>query len=93
MLAVAATGRTALDAVNEHGPDVAVLDLSMPDGDGLWVCAELQRAREHHAGADPDHGRGGRERAGRAAGRGHGYAVKGAGPDEIAAAVARGRAR
>ena len=34
VLAVAATGRRALEAVTQHGPDVAVLDLSMPDGDG-----------------------------------------------------------
>ena len=87
VLAVAATGRTALEAVNQHGPDVAVLDLSMPDGDGLWVCAELQRAGSGTrvlilTMAEEAESVLAALRAGA-----HGYAVKGAGPDEIAAAV------
>jgi DNA-binding NarL/FixJ family response regulator len=66
---------------------VAVLDLSMPDGDGLWVCAELQRAGSGTRvliltmAEEPES-----VLAALRAGA-HGYAVKGAGPDEIAAAV------
>ena len=42
--AVATTGRDAIAAAIEHRPDVAVLDLNMPDGDGLWVSAQLAAA-------------------------------------------------
>ena len=85
--AVAATGRQALREVEEHEPDVAVLDLSMPDGDGLWVCAELQRSGRATrvlilTMSDEDENVLAAMRAGA-----HGYAVKGAGPDEIVAAV------
>lgn len=84
---VAATGRAALAAVTEHHPEVAVLDLSMPDGDGLWVCAQLRQAASPTRvliltmAAEEDS-----VLAALRAGA-HGYAVKGAGPDEIVAAV------
>jgi DNA-binding NarL/FixJ family response regulator len=87
VLAVAASGRAALAAVNEHAPDVAVLDLSMPDGDGLSVCTDLQRAGSSTRvliltmAEEPES-----VLAALRAGA-HGYAVKGAGPDEIVAAV------
>ena len=87
VLAVAATGRSALAAIREQTPDVAVLDLSMPDGDGLEVCAALQRDRSATRvliltmAEEPES-----VLAALRAGA-HGYAVKGAGPDEIAAAV------
>ena len=85
--AVAATGRAALAAVQEHAPDVAVLDLSMPDGDGLWVSAELQRTGSATrvlilTMAEEEESVLAALRAGA-----HGYAIKGAGPDEIVAAV------
>ena len=87
VVAVAATGRTALDAVAEHAPDVAVLDLSMPDGDGLWVCSQLQRTSSAArvlilTMAEEAESVLAALRAGA-----HGYAVKGAGPDEIVTAV------
>ena len=44
VLAVVGTGREAVVAALEHRPDVAVLDIAMPDGDGLSVCAELRQA-------------------------------------------------
>ena len=44
VLAVAATGRDAVRATIEQRPDVAVLDITMPDGDGLWVCGQLRAA-------------------------------------------------
>jgi len=40
--AVAASGAEALSAATEHRPDVAVLDLNMPGGDGLSVTAQIR---------------------------------------------------
>jgi two-component system, OmpR family, KDP operon response regulator KdpE len=40
----AATGRLALDAVDAAPPDVVILDLGLPDMDGLEVCTRI-RAR------------------------------------------------
>lgn len=49
VVATATTGQQALDAVRANEPDVAVLDVNMPDGDGLSVLrrvrAELPRIR------------------------------------------------
>ncbi len=45
MAAVATTGRDAVRAVVEHAPDVAVLDINMPDGDGLWVTGQMRTRR------------------------------------------------
>lgn len=42
-VAVAATGEEALAAFREHAPALVVLDINLPDRDGLWVC---QRIRE-----------------------------------------------
>jgi DNA-binding NarL/FixJ family response regulator len=85
--AVAATGREAVQAVNEDAPDVAILDLSMPDGDGLWVSAQVRKTGLRTrvlilTMSDEDENVLAALRAGA-----HGYAVKGAGPDEIVAAV------
>jgi len=41
---VAGTGRAAVEAATRHVPDVAVLDITMPDGDGLWATAQLRAA-------------------------------------------------
>ena len=41
----AMTGRAALDAVERHAPDVIVLDLGLPDMDGIEVCRLI---REEH---------------------------------------------
>src|SRR5713226_4454665 len=42
-----ADGAAALDAFTAETPDVVVLDLMMPNVDGLTVCRRL-RARSHH---------------------------------------------
>jgi DNA-binding NarL/FixJ family response regulator len=92
---VAATGRQALQAVIDDQPDIAILDLSMPDGDGLWVCAQVREAGLPTkvlilTMSDEDENVLAALRAGA-----YGYAVKGAGPDEITAtvrAVAHGEA-
>ncbi len=39
----AATGADALDAVDASEPDVVLLDLGLPDLDGVMVCSHLRR--------------------------------------------------
>jgi DNA-binding NarL/FixJ family response regulator len=95
VLAVAGTGREAYAAAVAHVPDVAVLDITMPDGDGLTVCARLRAAGLATrvlvlTMADDDENVFAAMRAGA-----YGYTLKDAGPDEIVAAVravARGEA-
>jgi DNA-binding NarL/FixJ family response regulator len=43
VVAEAADGRDAIDLVQRHRPDVAVLDIRMPGTDGLTACAEIRR--------------------------------------------------
>ncbi len=38
----AATGRLALEAIEERRPDLVILDLGLPDIDGLEVCARVR---------------------------------------------------
>ncbi|MFI7132310.1 response regulator [Nonomuraea sp. NPDC050153] len=95
VLAVAATGADALRLAVEHRPDVAVLDVNMPGGDGLTVTARMRAAGLPTRSLiltmyDDDENVLAALRAGA-----HGYALKGAGPEEIVAAVravARGEA-
>ncbi len=42
----ALTGRLALDAVEAETPDVVILDLGLPDIDGLEVCARIRARSE-----------------------------------------------
>jgi DNA-binding NarL/FixJ family response regulator len=92
---VAATGRAAVEAATRHVPDVAVLDITMPDGDGLWATAQLRAAGLPTrvlilTMADDDESVFAALRAGA-----FGYTLKGSGPDELVAAVravARGEA-
>jgi two-component system, NarL family, response regulator DesR len=44
VVAQAASGRAAIESARAHRPDVAVVDLQMPDLDGIEVAAELRRA-------------------------------------------------
>jgi DNA-binding NarL/FixJ family response regulator len=95
VVALAATGRAAVEAATEHAPEVAVLDIAMPDGDGLWASAQLRAARQPTrvlilTMSDDDESVFAAMRAGA-----NGYTLKGSGPDEIVAAVravARGEA-
>ena len=41
VVAEAATGADAVAAVREHRPDVALMDIRMPDGDGLWATEQI----------------------------------------------------
>ena len=38
----ATTGRQALDAIKEHSPDLVILDVGLPDFDGLEVCRQVR---------------------------------------------------
>ncbi len=95
VMSVATSGQEAVRAATEHQPDVAVLDLNMPDGDGLWVCGQLRAAGLATRALiltmyDDDENVLAALRAGA-----YGYTLKGSGPDEIVAAVravARGEA-
>lgn len=95
VLTVASTGQQAVQAAVTGRPDVAVLDITMPEGDGLWVCAQLRAAGLTTRALiltmyDDDENVLAALRAGA-----YGYVLKGAGPDEIVAAVravARGEA-
>jgi len=40
---VARTGSEALGLADQHAPDVTILDLGLPDVDGLQVCRHLRR--------------------------------------------------
>jgi two-component system phosphate regulon response regulator PhoB len=42
-IVTASTGRTALDAVQEQPPDLIILDLMLPDVDGMEVCRTLRQ--------------------------------------------------
>ena len=42
----AATGADAVAQIREHRPDVALMDIRMPEGDGLWATEQIT--------ADPD---------------------------------------
>ena len=43
IVAEPATGAEAIAAAGEHGPDIVVLDLNLPDGSATEVCATLAR--------------------------------------------------
>jgi DNA-binding NarL/FixJ family response regulator len=95
VLTVATTGADAARDAAEQSPDVAVLDLNMPGGDGLWVTTRIRAAGLPTRVLmltmyDDDENVLAALRAGA-----QGYILKGAGPDEIVAtvrAVARGEA-
>jgi DNA-binding NarL/FixJ family response regulator len=41
VVAEAASGADAVAAVRAHRPDVALMDIRMPDGDGLWATEQI----------------------------------------------------
>ena len=42
-LSVAMTGRAALEGFEREKPDLIVLDLGLPDMDGVEVCMQMRR--------------------------------------------------
>jgi DNA-binding response OmpR family regulator len=42
-VATAETGRAALEFVQKHPPDLIILDLMLPDVDGMEVCRKLRQ--------------------------------------------------
>ena len=42
-ISTASTGREALDTIRKHRPDLIVLDLMLPDIDGMEVCRTLRQ--------------------------------------------------
>jgi two-component system nitrate/nitrite response regulator NarP len=47
LVATASTGSEAIKAVEEYNPDILILDVQMPDGDGLHVLRQLRKSSEH----------------------------------------------
>jgi class 3 adenylate cyclase len=45
----AVDGRSAIRAIAEHAPSLVLLDIMMPDLDGIEVCQRLRRQPEHAA--------------------------------------------
>ncbi len=43
VVAVAATGREAVEQVTRYQPDVVLMDIRMPDGDGLWATEQIAK--------------------------------------------------
>ena len=84
LVAEATDGREAVRVVAEHRPDVVLMDLHMPGGDGLAATRELRdRTRVLVLTMyDDDANVLAAMRAGAC-----GYLVKGAGPDEVLSAV------
>lgn len=87
VVAVASTGREAVREAVVHRPDVALLDLQMPDLDGFGAIRELARVAPDVAVCvltmyDDDDSLFTAMRAGA-----HGYLLKGAEQDDIARAV------
>jgi CheY-like chemotaxis protein len=63
-VATATSGHAALDAVDRQPPQLVILDLGLPDLDGVEVCRRLQGRARH-----PDPGAlGARRRAGQGGG-------------------------
>ena len=47
LVATAGTGAETLEAVERHHPDILILDVQMPEGDGLQVLRKLRKGGEH----------------------------------------------
>nr|WP_218869103.1 response regulator transcription factor [Leifsonia psychrotolerans] len=41
VVAEAGTGKLAVELVTRHRPDVVLMDIRMPDGDGLWATEQI----------------------------------------------------
>ena len=87
VVAVAGTGLEAVAAAERTQPDVAVLDLRMPDGDGVAATGGIRRVSPGTRVLLLTSFDGEREVADALTAGAHGYLVKSAAPSEIADAV------
>ncbi len=55
IVAEARNGAEAVAACRAQPPDLAILDIRMPELDGLAATREIRRVAPRHPGADPDH--------------------------------------
>jgi two-component system nitrate/nitrite response regulator NarP len=47
LVATASTGAEAIKAVEEYNPEILILDVQMPEGDGLTVLRQLRKSSDH----------------------------------------------
>jgi DNA-binding NarL/FixJ family response regulator len=87
VVAVAGSGVEAVSEAERTRPDVAVLDLRMPDGDGIAATAGVRRVSPGTRVLLLTSFDGEREVADALAAGAHGYLLKSAAPEEIADAV------
>lgn len=87
VVAVVGSGREAVTAAEQLCPDVAVLDLRMPDGDGITATAGIRQVSPTTRVLVLTSFEGQAEIAGALAAGARGYLLKSADPDEIAQAV------
>ncbi|MGY1602393.1 response regulator [Geodermatophilus sp. SYSU D00815] len=87
VVAVAGTGTEAVAAAEAAQPDVAVVDLRMPDGDGVAATGGIRRVSPATRVLVLTSFDGEREVADALAAGAHGYVLKSASPEEIADAV------
>lgn len=87
VVAVVGTGSEAVAAAERTQPDVAVLDMRMPDGDGVAATAGIRRVSPRTRMLLLTSFDGEREVTDALAAGAHGYLLKSAAPPEIADAV------
>ena len=84
----AADGEEAVRVAAEVSPDVVVMDVIMPNKDGVEACREII-VGPRYPGGDVDRLDGGVRRGGRSGGRRHGVSPEGDGPGAAAGNGAR----
>lgn len=87
VVAAVGTGAQAVALAEQLRPDVAVLDLRMPDGDGIAATTQIRGAIPETRVLVLSSFEGQTEVAGALAAGAHGYLLKSADPDEIAQAI------
>lgn len=87
VVAAVGSGAEAVALAEQLRPDVAVLDLRMPDGDGTRATAQIRAAVPETRVLVLSTFEGQTEVAGALAAGAHGYLLKSAHPDEIAQAI------